>query len=156
MSSESIAGSGAALNTAASVISYVSRIEQESSAFYEKWAAESEGFREAFLSFAGENKKHEKNIKRAYYSVVSDALETNFCFGGLRADVMLPAAPQDASSAEVLKASLDLEKSVQAFYLEAAESSRALLADVSRAMGRVAKMRKARVEKLQTLLDAKS
>jgi rubrerythrin len=153
MSSESSEGSGAALNTAASVISYVSRIEQESSGFYEKWAPESEEFMESFLSFAGENKKHEKNVKRAYYGVVSDALETNFCFQGLRADVLWPAVPQGATSEEVLKASFNHEKSVLAFYNKAAETSRALLADVSRAMGRVAKMRKARVERIQALLE---
>ena len=143
------------MNTASSVISYVSRIEQESSAFYEKHALESEEFREAFLSFARENKKYEKNIKRAYYSVVSDALETNFCFAGLRAQVMLPAMPQDLTPAEMLKSSLDLEKSVLAFYQDAAERSRALLADVPRAMDRIAKMRKARVERLQTLLESR-
>jgi rubrerythrin len=137
------------LNTAASVISYISRIEHESADFYEKWANAHEELREAFLSFARDNKKHEKNIRRAYYSVVSDALETNFCFEGLRADVTAPFLNQDASRPEVLKASIDLENSLHAFYIEAARMSRALLADVPRAMERVAKSRKARVERLR-------
>jgi len=143
------------LNTAASVISYVSRIEQGSADFYEKWANEHGELREAYLSFARDNKKYEKNIRRAYYSVVSDALETNFCFEGLKADVAVPLLKQTASPPEVLKASMDLENSIHAFYREAAQMSKALLADVPRAMERVAKLRKARVDKLSSMLEIK-
>ncbi|MBW1800335.1 MAG: hypothetical protein JRJ85_06350 [Deltaproteobacteria bacterium] len=143
------------LTTAASVISYVSRVEQGSADFYKNWANGHEELRDAFLLFAKENKKHEKNIRRAYYSVVSDALETNFCFEGLRADITVPRLGQDASPSEVLKAGIDLEISLLTFYSEAAQMSRALLADVPRAMERVARLRKARMDKLRSMLESK-
>ena len=143
------------LNTAASVISFISRIEQESADFYVKWGNEHQELREDFLSFARDNKKHEKNVRRAYYSVVSDALETNFCFDGLRADVAVPFLKKDASPSEVLEASIDLENSLHAFYSEAAQMSRALFADVPRAMARVAKSRKARGDQLRAMLYTK-
>jgi hypothetical protein len=141
------------LNTAASVISYASKIEQESTAFYEQWAKRYEALREVALSFVRENKKNEANIKRAYYSVVTDALETNFCFKGLIGDVAMPLISNDASFFQVLEASLVLENSMQKFYLKAAELSKALLADVTRAMERVAKTREARVAKLRSMVE---
>lgn len=141
------------LNTTSSVISYISKIEWESADFYVKWASEHEELRESFLSFAKENKKYEKSIKRAYYNAVSDALETNFCFKGLRADVVLPSLKEEASSSEVLKASISMENSIQIFYKEAAEISRDLLADVPRAMQRMANSRNGRIEKLRSILE---
>ena len=140
------------LNTAASVISYVSKIEQDSAKLYEKWAEKHEEIREAFSSFVKENKKNESNVKRAYYSVISDALETGFAFKGLRVDVVMPLVEDDASLSETLRASIDLENCIQEFYLKAAKLSRSLLADVPRAMERVAQVRNQRKEKLQSLL----
>jgi len=141
------------LNTAASVISYISKIEQESAEFYEKWSKPHEALKEAFSSFAKENTKSEKNIKRAYYNVVSDALETGFCFKGLIGDVIIPVLHNDASVSEILGASLDLEKIIQAFYFRAAGLSKALLSDVARALERAAKFRTTRVDKLRSMLE---
>ncbi len=141
------------LNTAAAVISYTSKIEQESARFYEKWGEVHEILREAFSSFVKENKKSEKNIKRAYYNVVSDALETGFSFKGLKADVNVPSLDNDASPYDVLKASIEMETGIQEFYLKAAELSRSLLADVPRVMGRVATSRDIRVARLRSMLE---
>lgn len=142
------------LNTAASVISYISKIEQNSGKLYEKWAEKDEKLRETFSSFIKENKKNESNIKRAYYSVISDALETGFSFKGLKADVMLPQLGDNASPAEILRASIELEQSIQGFYIKAADLSKSLMADVPRAMKRVAKTRDQRKEKLRSLLES--
>lgn len=144
------------LSTAASVISFISKIELDSAELYEQLGERYGGeLKEVFLSFANDNKKNEKSIKRAYYSVISDALETNFCFKGLvTGDVILPFLTEKASSSEALKASIKLENSIQVFYLKAAETSKSLLADVPRAIERVAKSRKTRLEKLSTLLEA--
>jgi hypothetical protein len=153
MSSTTQAGGAKELNTAAAVIAYVFKIEQETADFYETWAQKYDECYEIFLSFVKDNKKNEKNIKRAYYGVVSDALETNFCFEGLRVDLTIPQVGQEASPSEVLKTSLDLERSIRAFYEEASAVSRALLADVTRVMDRVAKSRKVREEKLRSMLE---
>ena len=114
-----------------------------------KWALGYEELRESFISFAKENKKNEKSIKRAYYSVVSDALETNFCFKGLKAGVVLPNLSGEASPSETLEVFVSLESDIRDFYREAAEMSKALLADVARAVERVARLRDERIKKLR-------
>ena len=68
-------------------------------------------------------------------------------------DMAIPPVVQEASPFEVLKASLDLEKNIRAFYEEASAVSKALLADVARAMDRVAKARKVREDKLRSMLE---
>ena len=50
------------LNTAAAVISYISKMEQASSEFYETWSNRREKLKEAFVSFSKDNKKSEKNM----------------------------------------------------------------------------------------------
>ena len=82
------------LNTAAAVIRYVSNLELESAALYEEWSKLHEELREAFAKFSKENKKNEQKVKRAYYSVVSDALETGFCFKGFQSDLAMPMRPR--------------------------------------------------------------
>lgn len=144
------------LNTAASVISYVSKIEQESATLYEEWAERYETVRDLFRSIAKENRRHESNIKRAYYSVVSDALETGFSFKGLSADVHFPKLEEGLLLIKVLEEGIALENNMLAFYTKASETSRSLLADVSRAMMKAAKSRSTRIERLSNLLRSES
>lgn len=141
------------LNTAASVIAYSSRIEQGSAKIYENWAEKHEEVKDAFLSFAKENKKNESSIKRAYYSVISDALETGFSFKGLTADIILPHVEGDAPVAELLRASINIEHSIKEFYLKAAELSKSLMADVPRAMEKVARSRDSRIAHLESMFE---
>jgi hypothetical protein len=143
------------LQTAASVISCVSKIEQASAALYERLAGLHPEFMRAFSAFAKENLKYESNVRRAYYNVVSDALETGFCFD-LRVDAMLtsPVLPEEASSTDILRAVIRLEEEIRSFYEDAAGQSKSLLADVPRAMERVAKARRERQKELKKLLDA--
>jgi rubrerythrin len=138
------------LNTAASVMSYVGRLEEESAKFYEEAAAKHETLREPFLAFAKENRKHEKNVKRAYYSVISDALETGFSFKGLQGDVDLPQSA-DVTANEAIRLSLDMEAQIKDFYEKAAKISGPLMADVPRAMEQVVKKRGKRIEQLNSL-----
>lgn len=140
------------LNTAASVISHISKIEQESARYYKKWSERCEELKEPFLSFVKENKKNEKNIRRVYYGVVSDALETGFAFKGLKSIVSIPSLRDNATLPEIIEASLELEKIIGEFYMKSAMVSKALLADLPRAMERVAKLRTTRVAKLHSLL----
>ena len=149
------------LQTAASVISCVSRIERESAALYERLATLHQELGSVFSAFAKENLKYESNIRRAYYNVVSDALETGFCFD-LTVDTMLaaPALLQDASTqdasstSDILRVCIRLEEDIRGFYVNAAAQSKSLLADVPRAMERVAKARSEREKELKRLLDA--
>jgi rubrerythrin len=137
--------------TAASVITYVSKIELDSAKLYEQWGKLHEKLRDSFEAFAKANKKNEQRVKRAYYSVVSDALETNFCFKDLRADIVMPEFSKGASVSEVLNLAVTLEKEIRNFYVKAANSSRALLPDVPRQMDKVSQERTKRVEQLQAM-----
>lgn len=142
------------LNTSAAVIAFISRIEEDSARLYEQWADRDESLKSVFLDFAKDNRKHEKNIKRAYYSVVTDALETNFCFKGLSSDFAVPEAGEAATGADMVRTGLKLEQDIKDFYARAADMSRSLLADVPRAMDRVVKAREARLAKLAALTAA--
>lgn len=143
------------INTAAALITYISKIEQASAMLYEKLAKRHQELQETFLSFVKENKKNETNIKRAYYSVISDALEACFSFGQLDADKSLsePIVDEGTSLSEVLRFSIDLEEGIEKFYSKAAEQSKALMADLPRVLEHVAKLRNKRGTKLRLLLD---
>jgi hypothetical protein len=140
--------------TAASVITYVSKIELDSAKLYEQWGKLHGQLRDSFEAFAKVNKKNEQRVKRAYYSVVSDALETGFCFKDLRADIVIPEFSKGASVSEVLNLAVSLERQIQDFYVKAANSSRALLPDVPRQMDKVAQERAKRIEQLQVMAPA--
>ena len=139
------------LNTAAAVIRYVSNLELESATLYEKWSQLHEELRSIFDKFSKENKKSEQKVKRAYYSVVSDALETGFCFKGFESDFEVPQLKPQATVSEILIIALGLENAIRDLYAEAAGLSKCLLADVPREMEKVVKAREERISKLKTL-----
>ena len=139
------------LNTAAAVIKYVSRLELESAKLYEECSKRHEKVRESLEKFAKENRKHEQKIKRAYYNVVSDALETGFCFKGFKSDLAIPTCAQGATVSEILEVAIGLENDIKDFYEEAAALSKCLLADVPREMEKVVKAREERINELNKL-----
>lgn len=133
-----------ALSTAAAVISYISRIENETAEFYETVCRTHSDLRSMVEAFSNENRKFETRVKRAYYSVVSDALETGFSFQGVSEDVVVPRIDPSAGPADILKMSHDLETRIQELYESASASSKVLLPDVSRAMAQVVRSREKR------------
>jgi hypothetical protein len=145
------------LNTSALLISFVSRIEEKSAAFYSQLALQHEVYALLFSSFVKENSVFDRNIKRAYYNVVSDALETGFCFN-ITVDERLiaPSTYPDIPSGAALQRCIELEDAMAVFYIEAARQSKVLLSDVSRAMDRVVRSRQERKRKLQQVMDTLS
>ncbi len=143
------------LNTAAAVIRFAQEVEEKSAKFYDECARKYKEGEEAFLSFVAENKKNVSLVKRAYYGVISDALEACFSFKGLRVDEYLFEAElgERASLFEILKMSMEMEDKIQRFYQRAGELSESLLADVPRALKKVADKRNERKQKLAFLLD---
>ena len=139
------------LKTASSVINYLAGIESQSANWYTRHARNHSNLEALFRTFAGENHKFAKRLKKAYYSGVTDALETNFSFQGLEAGVEIPQTVETTTAGQLLVLSLELEKSVRSFYLEAADLSRDLLADVPRAMERVGRARDKRIDALVAL-----
>jgi hypothetical protein len=138
------------LKTASSVINYVSGFETGSADFYNACATNHTEMADVYEPLAKENKKFASRIKKAYYSSVTDALETNFSFEGLQANVVIPDAQAADSEQEMLKSCLELEDSVQQFYNQAADISKELLTDVVRVMTRLAKAREKRKSKLES------
>jgi hypothetical protein len=143
------------LNTAAAVIRFAQEVEEKSAKFYDECARKYKEGEEEFLSFVGENKKNVSLVKRAYYGVISDALEACFSFKGLRVDEYLFEAElgERATLSEILKMSMEMEDKIQRFYQRAGELSESLLADVPRALKKVAEKRNERKQKLEALLN---
>jgi len=143
------------LNTAAAVIRFATEVEEKSAKFYDDCAKKYGENAESFLSFVRENKKNVTFVKRAYYGVISDALEACFSFEGLEADEFAFRVEFDekADLSDILDMSLEMEDKIQKFYQKAGELSENLLADVPRALKKIADKRKERKNELMSLLE---
>jgi rubrerythrin len=141
------------LNTSASVISFAKQLEADSAAFYEKMAERYPKGAELFLTFAKENKNYTMMIERAYYGVISDAIEGCFAFSVQTDKYTFEREPaKGLGYTDVLNQAIDMEQKLVSFYTDAAEQSKAFMADVPRTFLIVAKKRKNREDKLKTLL----
>jgi len=134
------------LNTMAAVMSFVSQIEEDGASFYEKCAGQYPDRKDTFLSWSKENRKFEKNIKRTYFGVITDTLESNYAFEGLDTDdyAFEAGLPADAEPSAVAKQAQDMEEKIKGFYLRAAELSEGLMADIPRLFRKIAKKREDR------------
>jgi hypothetical protein len=142
------------LNTASEAISFLRELETKSAGFYESMAG-AYGVEEPFFTgLAKENRKNVTNVERTYFGAITDALEGCFAFDIDRSEYEIEDRKATGDHAEDLFASLRMEERITRFYADAAEQSKCLMADVPRAMERIAKTRVERQRKLQTLLDA--
>jgi hypothetical protein len=141
------------IHTASEGISLVKKLESESGAFYESIAREFHQESEIFLAFARENKKNIVNVERAYYGVISDALEGCFAFNidteDYTLDINLPLQP---GYRETVERARKMEDKIVRFYQEAVEQSGSLMADVPRAFALIARKRSGRLAQLDALL----
>ena len=141
------------LHTASEGITFAKKLENDSAQFYEELAQRYTEDAETFLSFTQDNKKNIVQIERAYYGVITDAIEGCFAFNIDPDDYALKVALQDgANYADVLGQAVEIEKKIIKFYSDAAEQSKSLMADVPRAFTLVAKKRENRLVKLGSLL----
>jgi rubrerythrin len=141
------------LHTASEVISLSRKLENDSAGFYEILAQRYNEAAEAFLSFARDNRKNISQIERAYYGVISDAIEGAFAFNIDADDYSLNTIIQDgANYSDVLEQALETEKTIIKFYSDAAEQSKSLMADVPRSFTMVARKRESRILQLGSLL----
>ena len=142
------------ISTCSGAISLSRELENESAKFYEEMSKRFEKDGDLFLSFAKENAKYVTQIQRAYYEVITDAIEGCFAFDLNAEDYQVRATPsKDASYSNALKEALAMEEKILKFYQIAAEQSKHLMADVPRSFTLVAKKRSERVPKLKALLD---
>jgi rubrerythrin len=140
------------LQTASSVISLARELEGKAAEFYENLAQRYADGKDAFLAFAKENKKNVVQIERAYYGVISDALEGCFAFDLESDDYTIETALADnADYSEALGRAVKIEETVVNFYTTAAEQSKSLMADVPRAFMLIVKKRSQRIDGLRSL-----
>jgi len=141
------------INTASAAISFARKLEEESARFYEELSRRYAKDKDVFLSFARENGKNIVQVERAYYEVITDALEGCFSFKINPDDYAFKTEVADlVSYSEALERSIEIEEKIIEFYSDAAEQSKSLLADVSRVFTMVVKKRGERIPKLELLL----
>jgi len=143
------------LKTASEIVKFAGELEEKSANFYEKMAERFPERKDIFLSLAKENRKCKKMVQRAYSEVVSDALETGFSFEGMESEKYLIETNffQNEDVRLLLNKALEMEKKIQKFYLDAAEKSKSLLADVPRVFERIGKKREERKHKIRDLQE---
>jgi rubrerythrin len=141
------------LNTSASVISFARQMETDSAGFYEKMAERYPKAAELSLAFSKENSKYITMVERAYYGVITDAIEGCFAFSVEADKYVFGKEPDKKSSyADAVNQAIEMEQKLVSFYTDAAEQSKAFMADVPRTFLIVARKRKDREDKLRTLL----
>ena len=140
------------LNTMAGVMSFVSKIENDSASFYRNYAEKYPGLESTFLSWHKENTKFEKNIQRTYFGVITDTLESNYAFQGLDTDDynFETQLPEDVDSSEAVKKACEIEETIKDFYLKAAQLSEGHMADIPRLFRKIAKKREERCRSLES------
>ena len=142
------------LHTASETISFAKNLENESAKFYKDLCQKYVKGGDAFLSFAEENRKNITQVERAYYGVITDAIEGCFAFDVETVEYTFETELADnASYSDALSKALEIEEKIIKFYSDAAEQSNSLMADVPRAFKMIAKKRKTRELKLRSLLE---
>ncbi|MFC1494066.1 hypothetical protein ACFL6W_02195 [Thermodesulfobacteriota bacterium] len=140
------------LNTCSEAISLARELEKTSAEFYKGIAERFTDNRDLFLSFAQENEKYIKQVERAYYGVISDALEGCFAFSLNPGDFSLETGlAENAALSEAIQCAMKIEDNIIEFYNIAAEQSKSLMADVPRAFKLVVKKRRKRQSTLTSL-----
>lgn len=143
------------LNTASAVISFLTRIEEETAKFYEKLSRTYPEGKEIFQSFSKENEKNKSMIQRVYYGVITDALEACFSFKeGMDSQsyVVKAEVTEGASFSSILESAIKIEETIRKAYIDAAQLSEGLMADVPQAFRAIAKKRSDRITKLAAVL----
>ena len=140
------------LHTASETVSFVKELEEQSAKFYEDLAQRYPKNEDVLFSYAKENKKYFTQIQRAYYSVITDAIEGGYAFD-LEADdhTLDTELPEEASYSDALDKAVEIEEKMIRFYTVAAEQSMSLMADVPRNFKIVARKRQKRIQQLQSL-----
>jgi len=143
------------LHTASEVISLAKELEDESARFYEKLLKAYTPGNNIFHDFIKENNKNARQIERAYYGTISDAIEGTFAFN-LEADnySLETGLAEGADLSTALNTAAGIEKLIIRFYSDAAGQSQSLMADVPRVFKLLARKREERIEKVEALLKS--
>lgn len=142
------------LHTTSEVISFARQLEGNAARFYEDLARIFAAEADTFLSFAKENGKNVTQVERAYYGVITDAIEGCYAFD-IEPDkyAIDTVAGEDLHHEVALNRATEIEEKIIQFYTDAAEQSRPLMADIPQAFSLIARKKKQRLEKIQTMSD---
>jgi len=141
------------INTASAAISFTKKLEEDSAKFYEDLSRRYPKDADVWLSLAKENRKNIVQVERAYYGVITDAIEGCFAFNINPDDYAIKTeVAEGASYADVLGKALEIEEKIIKYYVDAAEQSKSLMADVPRAFVLIARKRDNRRATLKSLL----
>jgi rubrerythrin len=142
------------INTCSQAISLAKELEEQSAKFYENFSKRSAEAGDLFLSFAKENGKFVTQVQRAYYGVITDALEGCFAFDMNPEVYVLDTELTDETGHDrALAKAVTIEEKIIGFYTTAAEQSKSLMADVPRAFTLVVKKRNKRLATLKSLIE---
>lgn len=141
------------LHTSAETISFAKNLENESARFYEDLSRKYDKDKDILLSFAKENSKYVTIIERAYYGVITDAIEGCFAFDLNPDDYTFETAlAEKASYSDIVDRAIEMERKIVSFYSVAAEQSKLLMADIPRTFTIIIKKRGNRESILKSLL----
>ena len=127
------------LNTMSGVMDFISELEGTSASFYQAQAEKHPALADSFTAWAKENLKFEKQVKQTYFGIITDTLESNYCFEGLDSDDFRLEIPQDPNEAAAKTASAAMEETIRGFYTKTADLSEGLMADLPRLFRKIVK-----------------
>lgn len=140
------------LHTTAETINFAGELEERSAKFYADLSGKHPQHYNICSSFTRENKRIVQEVKRAYYEVITDAIEGGFAFDIETDSYSVPAeVPAGMGGLEAVQRAIKMENMIAKFYSDAAEQSKALMADIPRALMKIAKGRESRIAKLKLL-----
>ena len=144
--------------TAAEVISFATKLEENAARFYEELAKKYPYKAEFFLAFARENRSNKLLLMRTYQETITDALEAGFSFQGLTLNdhKIVTILPEGSDLINNLKKAIEVEDSSVRFHEDIAERSGPYLATISEVLKKIAKKRDDRKSKLQLMLKQKT
>jgi rubrerythrin len=142
------------IHTASEGISLAKKLENDSAKYYEDIAKKITGYKDTFLSYSKENRKNITQIERAYYGVITDAIEGCFAFN-IETDnyAINISVEENAGNEGLLKQAVENEERIIDFYKTAAEQSKSFMADVPSNFLLIARKREKRLTNLKSLTD---
>ncbi|MEM2227393.1 MAG: hypothetical protein QXR82_01105 [Candidatus Bathyarchaeia archaeon] len=142
------------LITASAVVSYATKLEEDSAKLYEELAKKYSEAKILFLSLAKENKMNKQSIERTYYGVISDKLEACFIKILNTDDYSIEVKiPEEFTYLNALHKAIEIEEKIQKFLIDASDAIGSLVPDVSWTFSRIGKKREDRINKLKSLLE---
>ena len=105
------------LHTASETISFVKDLEEQSARFYEDLSQRYAKDKDLWLSLAKENRRFATQIQRAYYSVITDAIEGCFAFDLESEEHTIETEiSEKASYSDAVDMALSMENKIINFY----------------------------------------